>query len=237
MTSTERVFLFAGVAVALGLGLSAQHVGPTAHGNAGSAVVQAEPPRLATIDVLGVMARLLESDRYKPSNLANAQKWDNTLRTLVTELEDIRSRALAMPEGAAERMPLEQEFMQKNQAFEQTRGQAQQEIEAFNTAQVAEAYRLIVDRSNAVATELGYTHVLVSRGDEVKIASKSVAGAVQEILARPMIRTAPADDLTQRIIKDFGLEGIVLPPTDGSVPPAAVPETPPTPSTPTEQPR
>jgi hypothetical protein len=161
---------------------------------------------------------MLESDRYKQANTENAQKYDNDLRTKLAQLEDIRTRALAMPEGSEQRRPLEAEFGQKSQEFEQARGLAQQAIEEFNTNQVAEAYRLIVDAAVTLSNQEGYTHVVVSRGDQLKIASRSVAGAVQEILARPLIKTDPAHDLTDRLIKQFGLENVVLPDQNAAQP-------------------
>jgi hypothetical protein len=71
--------------------------------------------------------------------------------------------------------------------------------------------------------------VIVTRGDQVKIASQSVAGAVQEILARPVIRGVPADDLTEAIIAQMNLQNVVLP-ADANMTPVA-------PAAPTEQPK
>lgn len=208
MTSTERILVFSGLALALGLSLSSNLAGPTAIASGPAAAAEM---KMATVDVLGIVARMLESDRYKQANTENAQKYDTDLRAKLAQLEDIRTRALAMPEGAEQRRPLEAEFGQKSQEFEQARGLAQQAIEEFNTNQVAEAYRLIVDAAVTLSNQEGYTHVIVSRGDQLKIASRSVAGAVQEILARPLIKTDPAHDLTDRLIKQFGLENVVLP--------------------------
>jgi Skp family chaperone for outer membrane proteins len=215
MTSTERILVFSGLALALGLSLASNVSGSTAIASGPAAAADI---KFATVDVLGIVARMLESDRYKQANTENAQKYDNDLRTKLAQLEDIRTRALAMPEGSEQRRPLEAEFGQKSQEFEQARGLAQQAIEEFNTNQVAEAYRLIVDAAVTLSNQEGYTHVVVSRGDQLKIASRSVAGAVQEILARPLIKTDPAHDLTDRLIKQFGLENVVLPDQNAAQP-------------------
>ncbi|MFZ4574601.1 MAG: OmpH family outer membrane protein [Phycisphaerales bacterium] len=219
MTLTERVAVFSGLAIAIGLGLAAQAPGS-------AAIADAPLPRegefkLATVDVLSIIAKKLETPDYKQANAANADKFDVELRGMLKDLEDIRTRALAMPEGADPRKALEAEFMQKNQKFEESRAAAQQAVEAFNTTQVSEAYRLAVEAANGLAQARGYTHVIVTRGDQVKIASQSVAGAVQEILARPVIRGVSADDLTTDVVKQMGLEGIVVP-VEGAANPGPV---------------
>ncbi|MFN9992199.1 MAG: OmpH family outer membrane protein [Phycisphaerales bacterium] len=174
--------------------------------------------KIATVDVLAIVARMLESDAYKQSNLANAEKYDAELRRMLEELEGIRNRALAEPDATEARKALEAEFLDKNTKFEQARATAQQAVEQFNTDQVAEAYRLVCDAANSLAQTLGYTHVIVSRGPGEKINSNTVAGAVQEILARPVIRSVKSDDLTEQLVKSFKLESIPLP---GAEPPAA----------------
>jgi Skp family chaperone for outer membrane proteins len=227
MTTLERIAVYSGLAVALGLGLASQQSGRVAHAEQGAAM--AGEFKLATVDVLAVIARKLESAEYKQANTVNAEKYDSQLRGMLKELEDIRTRALSMAEGTEPRKALEAEFMQKNQKFEESRATAQQAVESFNTQQVAEAYRLIVEAANGMAQSRGYSHVIVTRGDQVKIASQSVAGAVQEILARPVIRGVPADDLTEAIIAQMNLQNVVLP-ADANMTPVA-------PAAPTEQPK
>ena len=171
--------------------------------------------KIATVDVLAIVARMLESDLYKPANLANAEKYDAQLRKMLEELEGVRNRALAEAEATEARKALEAEFLDKNNKFEQARSTAQQAIEQFNTDQVSEAYRLVCEAANSLAQSLGYSHVIVSRGAGERINSNTVAGAVQEILARPVIRSVADDDLTDRLMRSFKLESIAVP---GDVP-------------------
>lgn len=228
MTLTERVVVFSGLAIAIGLGLSGQFAGSAAvAGPAETRTPGAAPEfKLATVDALAIIARMLESDQYKQANAAHAEKFDTDLRGMLKELEDLRTRALGAAEGSDQRRALESEFVQKNQKFEESRATAQQSVEEFNTSQVAEAYRLVVEAANALAQTGGYTHVIVTRGDQVKIASKSVAGAVQEILARPVIRGVPSDDLTETVIKQFKLENVALPGETPAAPAAEAPAQP-----------
>jgi Skp family chaperone for outer membrane proteins len=170
--------------------------------------------KVATVDVLAIVARMLESEAYKQSNLANAEKYDAQLRAMLQELEGIRTKALAEAEATESRKALEAEFLDKNTKFEQARNTAQQAVEQFNTDQVAEAYRLVCEAANNLAESLGYSHVIVSRGPGERINSNTVAGAVQEILARPVIRSVKADDLTEQLVRSFKLESIPLPGTE-----------------------
>lgn len=178
---------------------------------AGSQESAPSTPKIATVDALSIVARMLESDAYKQPNLAHAEKFDSELRKMLQELESIRNRALAEPENAETRKALEAEFVEKNTKFEQARATAQQAVEQFNADQVSEAYRLVCEAANALSQTAGYSHVFVSRMASQPIKSNTVAGAVQEMLARPLVRNVPADDLTEQLVRSFKLDAIAIP--------------------------
>ncbi len=229
MRQTERFVTYTALALCLGAGLAANTLGMNGANRAAAspaAAIQVEPARIASVDVLGIVARFLESDRYKPANIENAQKFDTQLKALIGELSLIEKQGQGLTQQSPEFAPLQQQFQAKQREFEQSRNTAQGEIEQFNTNQVTEAYRLTVDAANSLAAELGYTHVIVSRGEGAKINSNNVAGAVQEIIARPLLKSAAADDLTERLIKQFGLENVVLEPVPAVQPTPAATGTP-----------
>ncbi len=93
-------------------------------------------------------------------------------------------------------------------AYQQARAEALAKIDSFNTDQVREAYRLTLAAVDEMAAKQGYSHVIASRTGAAAIRSDNVAGALQEILARPMAKSDPADDLTDALIKQFKLEGV-----------------------------
>jgi len=227
MRQTPRFVISATLALGLGAGIAVMVM---SHGRFESiatasapVAVAIEPARIASVDVLGIVARFLESDRYKPSNIEKAQKFDTQLKALIGELSLIEKQGQGLTQQSPEFAPLQQQFQAKQREFEQARNDAQGQIEQFNTNQVTEAYRLTVEAANSLASELGYSHIIVSRGEGAKINSNNVAGAVQEIIARPLIKSNAADDLTERLIKQFGLENVVLDAPPAATAPAADP--------------
>ena len=84
-------------------------------------------------------------------------------------------------------------------------------MENYNTKQVGEAYTLVLDAAVKMSDSLGYTHVIASKNGAAAISSRNIPGAVQEMLARPLVKGVAADDLTERLIKDLKLENVVLP--------------------------
>ena len=219
MRQAERFVTYTALAACIGAGIA---TGVSANRAAASAPtpIMVEPARIASVDVLGIVARFLESDRYKPANIANAEKYDTKLKALIGELSIIEKQGAGLTQQSPEFPALQQQFQAKQREFDQARGDAQAAVEQFNTDQITESYRLTIEAANSLATQLGYSHVVVSRAGGAKINSNNVAGAVQEIIARPLIMSDPADDLTERLIKQFGLESVVIEP---AAPDAAAP--------------
>lgn len=234
MRQAERFVAYTALAACIGAGIATGVSANRAEATPPTPIM-VEPAKIASVDVLGIVARFLESDRYKPANIANAEKYDTKLKALIGELSLIEKQGAGLTQQSPEFPALQQQFQAKQREFDQTRGEAQAAVEQFNTDQITECYRLTIEAANSLATQLGYSHVIVSRTGGAKINSNNVAGAVQEIIARPLIMSDPADDLTERLIKQFGLEGVIIdpPPAPDAAAPAATPAgTAPAPTTP-----
>lgn len=166
--------------------------------------------RIGTADVLGIVERMLASDRYRPPQEAFLKGENEKLRPLADELSALENRLNNLGQGNADAERLSREFDDKQQAFQKSRQEAFARIDQYNTDQVREAYRLTLDAVNELAEKQGYAQVVASRTGEATIRSQNVPGALQEILARPMARSLAADDLTERLIRQFKLEGVKL---------------------------
>jgi hypothetical protein len=195
---------------ALGVGLAVSLVGWSASTIAQDGRQTVAAPRIATVDVLGLVERMLAGDRYRPAQEEFLRQENDRLRPLADELEAMERRGRTLPPGSPELENLGREFDRKQEEFQEARAAAFARIEAYNAGQVREAYRQVMEAIDAMAAELGYTHVIASRTGDPTIRSQNVPGALQEILARPVAKASPADDLTERLIRKFGLENVKL---------------------------
>lgn len=209
--NSERLAVFAGLAAALVLAVAAYRPDSAFAETQPSAAVQ----RVAVADVLGITDRLLSTEKYTSGQRTQVEVLNKTLQPMQAELETLVTQYKAMPDADAAKQELGQTINTKDQALRQEGQRAQAQLESFKTAQATEAYRLVSEATDKLAGELGYTIVIASRTGAIGIRSDNVSGAIQEMLARPIVRVPAADDLTERLMKQFEL----------SDPPKAVPVT------------
>ena len=95
-------------------------------------------------------------------------------------------------------------------------------MEAFNVSQLGEAYRAVHEAAAAMADKLGYTHVVASKMGPTTLRSLTVNNAVQEMIARPVVKAPAEDDITQRLIDGMGLTNVVAPEVTPPAPEPAV---------------
>lgn len=189
--------------------------GTNAVAQAGSGSVA--PVRIATVDVLSLVERMVTSERYASARQTNVntqakmlEDERNKLGPVATEAQAAMQKAVAESQGLKDGDPkLEelkktfQDAQNKMQGLQQQEGElqrkAQDSVESFNTQQVGEVYSLVMAAAQELATKNGYSHVLASRNGSVTIRSNNVPGAVQEILARPVVVGIAGDDLTERV--------------------------------------
>lgn len=222
MRSLQRVVVSLGVVGAIGaaglLGAWSQEAKPDAPARQPAAV------RIATADVLGLVERMVMSERYRPAAEAFMNEQNGKLKPLEEELDAMQKRGATLAPGSPDLEALGKQFDQKRDEYQRARQEAFAKIDAFNTGQVREAYRLVLEAVDQLSQQLGYTHVLASRTGSPTIRSDNVNGALQEMLARPVAKSDPADDLTDRLIRQFKLENVKVEET-----PRASPGAPPAP--------
>lgn len=220
MNTTERFVVYSGLAVAILVGVSG-HV----PGSSGMAVarpgIAADGPKVASIDVLAVVERMVSSETYKSQRDAYETEQAKKLQPLADEMKKIQEDAKDLKEESEKFKTLSKDFGEKNNQFQQLRSEAANQVEIYNTNQVGEAYRLVLEAATKLSDSLGYTHVFASKNGSATITSRNIPGAVQEMLARPLIKGVAADDLTERLIKELKLENVVVP--SATAPAAAQP--------------
>ncbi|MBS0197176.1 MAG: OmpH family outer membrane protein [Planctomycetes bacterium] len=217
MTKLERASIFTGIAVAISLSLGWRGIGEVAS----AAPAMRDTARIATIDVLTVVERLVSSEKYAKDRDANTTEQNSKLQPIAEALQKIRDDAKDLKEESEKFKQLQADYGRKNQEFQQAQQSAAQQVDQFNTAQITEAYRLVCEAAEKMATESGYSHLFSSKSGPFTIKSSNVAGAVQEILARPIIKGIAADDLTERLLKDMKLDAPPAPAVAKPIDPAA----------------
>jgi Skp family chaperone for outer membrane proteins len=193
--------------------------------------------RIATINILTVVEKMVQSERYRPAREELFKEYSDQVDAAGKEVEAVRARIIELGQDSEQGRALIPQFQLTQRAAQQLQGELQEKAAAFNSQQLAEAYRLAVDTANRIAETKGYSHVIATRGAATDpLRSTNVAAAIQEILARPVVRFPAADDLTDAVAKDLGVDQVavdgpsptntdaattpptVTPPTDGTSP-------------------
>lgn len=221
--NAERVALYAGLTLAIALGLSANSGTRAVAQNSGAAPTA---NRIATADVLTVAERIIQGADYRLGRDDLVETLNKPLKEMRDQLQAMQVRYQGLAPNSPERETLQKEFQSLQATYQERDRAAVDQVEKFNTRQVARAYSLVIDAAEKMGTDLGYTHVIATRAGKAEIRSENVPGAVQEMLARPIIKGVPADDLTDRLFKQFKVEAAVATPEPPPPAPASAPTTP-----------
>ena len=76
-------------------------------------------------------------------------------------------------------------------------------MERLSTLQLAQAYQQVMTEAETLAKGMGYTHVIASKTGKLEFRSTTMNGALQELLARPIVISDSTDDLTSALLAKF----------------------------------
>lgn len=215
--------------MAIGCGLALGVLGTSAWQTSARAEARAAAAeRTGTVDMYGLIERMIDSDLYKPAREAHHNELRAKLEAIQKELEATQTSLRAMDQGKPEFQGEVTKFQARVQEFQQLQETSNQQAEKFNTEQLIEAYKMIVAGVGQVAKDKGYTHVVATRSMSVDIKPTNLQSALQEIMARPMVSSPTEDDLTEAVATAMKLPAPKPPVADapaGEAP--AAPATPP----------
>jgi hypothetical protein len=174
------------------------------------AVGDVAPVRIATVDALSVVERMMFSGSYKSQRDAAASQHNDAINPMVARLREIEAAAKGLAPEAPELKALQEEYGTLNQKAQQQSNSGQQEIERLNLAQITECYRLVLESADVLCAELGYSHLVSTRTGPASFRSNDVQGVLDEMLARPVLRSPTGDDITQRLIEKLKLQDVVV---------------------------
>jgi len=198
MRTRASIALLCTVAAVLGLGLAFRD------GNAALAQQNPAPAalRIATVDIYTVVDKLMQSPESKKAQDDLKSKWEPRLEALQNDLRKIDADLQALPQSD----PRVQDVMKSGRDKQAEYDKAAQDYEALNARQLVDAYTLVRDGANRLATAKGYTHVFVNRPPERPIDTKNLGNTLQEFFARPVIKSPPGDDLTRDVAAELKVE-------------------------------
>lgn len=202
MRKASMAFLGGVAAVALMFG-SARLGGSSALAQpAGGAVV---PVRVATIDPFIVIEKLMTAAEPTQTRERVVATFDDKLRALEADLQGLEREL----QGLAANDPKSSDIVARGQAkqteYQQLQTQRQTELERVNSNQLIESYGRVSETAARIATERGYTHVVASRNPSRPITTTTIAATLQELLARPVMKSMPGDDLTAAVAGALGV--------------------------------
>lgn len=217
MNKVERLFVYGGISLAVALGLGWRGVGEAAHAQGGGSTPGAA--KIGVLDTLMIVERLVDSDRYKPAREAFQKDAADKLTKSQAEFGELEAKFRSLPDDSPEK----QGIVEKAQAIRGEDEKTRNSVEKFNTDQIAEAYRVVIEAAGKIADARGYTHLVGSRTDTQLVRSPNVQGAVQEMLARPMLKMPAGDDLTTDVMKELKVEAKAVEAPAPAPAPAAAP--------------
>lgn len=206
MRRGERVFVYGGVITALMVALGGQ-LSSLPSAAASASRHRDEPPaaRLGVCDVYLVADKLIESDRYQPRVTEEQEKLRAEMAPMEAELKAMQEKGLAMNPEGEEARALYLEFQRAQQAYAKKQQEVQAAYQAFLANIYIEAYEAARASADAVAEDLGYTHIIASRRKDEKIDSTDLAQVIQAVLARPVAKAPEGSDITDDVLKDLKL--------------------------------
>lgn len=162
--------------------------------------------RVATVDPFQLIEKMMTAPEPTDARARAVAGTDEKLRTLESELQQIDTRLQGAKPGDAGAQELVTRAQAAQQEYQQLQAQRQADLEKINSAQLIETYGKVTKAATKIAVDRGYTHVIASRSPDRALTTPSVASTLQELLARPVIKSVPGDDLTAAVAAELGIK-------------------------------
>lgn len=200
--SKAAPFLFTIAVSALLGGMLVRQNAAVAQGGAETSVA-AKPVRIATVDVFAVVERVWLGEQYISARTALADATNKEIDALNVKMDEMRTKAQALAKDSPELKALSDEFVKLQQEAQQKQNSGGDEMERLSTLQLAQAYQQVMTEAETLAKGMGYTHVIASKTGKLEFRSTTMNGALQELLARPIVISDSTDDLTTALLAKF----------------------------------
>ncbi len=155
--------------------------------------------RIATVDTLSLLERLMETEAYRLEREQHTSSWNDQLKAMSENIQALEARLIAMTPQDPAAQDVYGQYQSQQQAIQELQQRAYADVDEFSARQLADGYRKLHEACNRVATERGYTHVVSTRLaiDELREVGTNILR--QEVMIRPLLRAPAGDDLTDAI--------------------------------------
>ena len=214
MRINDRLVLFTCALGSLGLaGAAYLHTGTGTAAFARTSL--SDPVRVGTCDIFRVTDALLKVEPYEGLLKKEQEKANSTLAPMDKELQAMQGALQAL--GPAVNDPANrervQEFQRKRDEYFRKRNEMQTAFDSEVSKINYEALLAARQQARATAEKLGYTFVIASRELDASKPPDNPAGFSITALTAPVVISASADDLTDRVIADLGVRDTKKPAT------------------------
>jgi Skp family chaperone for outer membrane proteins len=200
MRPIERISVFAGIALAIIITLSGRGTGGYAFAHNTS---QAAGIKIATVDIYAIAERIMSAPDLKQAREDLATSWQAKADALSKELKEMDNDLAVLPQNDPKVQDLLKKAQNKQQDYQKLQQDRQVELERINSAQLIDAFNKIRAAVDSVAGKLEYTHVFSNREFDRQITTVTLSQTLQELLARPVIKGNPADDITKAVMAEM----------------------------------
>jgi Skp family chaperone for outer membrane proteins len=161
--------------------------------------------RIATVDIFEVIERIMQQDQYKLARESLSASWDQRAKAIESDLEALENQFKALRQGDPRAEEILRQAQAKQGEYQKLAQQRHEEIDKLSATQLVECFGKTREAARVVAERLGYSHAIANRSQEREIQGTTVSMTLQELLARPIVKGIPSDDITQAVLADLNL--------------------------------
>jgi Skp family chaperone for outer membrane proteins len=194
-------FAFFGIALLI-VALVAWEGSRTMAQNTGAAA----PQRFATCDLYAIMEKMLLGPDVKKAQDDLKFKWDPKIEGVQNDLRKLEADLQVLPQSDPKYDAIMKTGREKQADYERFLQERQSEYEALSAKQIVDAYTTVRDAASRFADKQGYSHVFASRPPDRAIASQTLGNALQEFLARPLVKFPAGDDITRAVADELKVD-------------------------------
>lgn len=218
MQRTERIVIYAALAICLALGLRAGQTPPANAGQPASPAPAREadaaagregddpaPARLATCDIYDLIEKLVVGERFEAPRKAEEERIRRRLKPLEDEIAALESQLkLDDPDDPAAQARA-RDYQKRRGDYSLLRGQSQQDFNDFVARQYIEAYDQVRAAAAKIAQRRAFTHVIASRSADRAITATDPERLVESFLGRPVVVAPDDSDITADVAAELNL--------------------------------
>jgi Skp family chaperone for outer membrane proteins len=164
--------------------------------------------RVATVDMLMLVERVVMTEPFKVEMEALTGPLAAEMQAIADRQDVLVQQAKDLDKEGEAFKKMQEEYLSLDEQFKQLRTKVQSEIDGLSAKQVQRAFGQVREAVDALAKQEGYTHVLASRDAAAAFRAVDIPNTLQEVLAKSVVVSPRADDLTEKAIDALGVRDV-----------------------------